>query len=564
MLINNIVKTILLFLCTFIFLTVSYTQEISLSHRGGYYSGPFDLRIGCRDCDEIYYTVNGKEPDSLSDKYLKPLRICNELVSGNKTACIPTTAIPNKNFEEKYFSWQEPVKYPKAVIISIRTYKNGVPAGDIVHETFFIDAPDFKLPVISIITDPNGLFDEDTGIYVPGKRCDKNNSIWTGNYHMRGLSWEKKAFLQLFVNDSLVLEQKTGIRIHGAKTRSAPQKSLRIYSKETYGDNDINYPLFKNNRLVKTFILQTPFSSHRSNLISDVVAQEMSCPLNLETVDYNPCVVFINGEYWGLHFIRERTDNNYINSHFGINPDSVLIHDNAREEFNKTVEYIEKLNVTNDEDYGNIRKRIDIPCFIDYVISETYFRNLDWLGNNEGYWKSSDNGMWRFVLFDLDAGYQRYNKDMFAYIEENKDSPVSRLFRVLIKNSEFKRDFINRYAYIVNNCFTPRRSFEVINTISKSIDSEIRRQKNRWGIPLSKYRWRKSVGDMKKFANLRAGYVDIHLKKYLGVEHTNIITTGRKVYFNINHIIIIFTVLSVISFMLIVLYLLRHKKLKSP
>lgn len=530
---GKIVKLTAYFMLTVVSAQILFTQEITVSHTSGFYDRPFDLSVISDGYDEIYYTLDGKTSDTFSNRYTKPLFISNELVITNNTAFIPSTAIPNISGSEVYYTWQEPSEYPKAIAVSCRGFKSGNHATETMHQTYFINSPEFDLPVLSFIIDPSGLFDEDTGIYVPGIRCDTTNSIWTGNYHMRGKPWERKAYLQFFSNRKLCFEQYVGLRIHGVKTRSAPQKSLRIYARKKYGESYVDFQLFKSDyKRVKRFIVQTPFNAHRSNLIADLVIHELCRPLNVEIMDYNPCVVFINGEYWGLHFIRERLDEYYINNHYNINTDSVLIRDNSIKDFRKTAEDILKNDLSNDQYYKEVQELIDIPCFMDYIIAETYFRNLDWMINNEGYWRASHKSRWRFVLFDLDAGFQRHKKNMFTYIEGKDDSPVAGLFKALIKNEEFKSDFIQRYAYVVNNHFSPKKAFSAINNISNSIDSEISRHINRWGFPDSKYKWYKSVDYLKKFANWRAMYVDRHLKEYLNINETGIKTFRKRIFFN--------------------------------
>ncbi len=508
-------------------------QEISVSCSGGFYPGPLNLKAGCGGCTEVYFTIDGNTPGTSSEKYVSPLYVSKELLISNNIAYIPTTAIPNISDDGTFYTWKEPLEYPKAVALSLRGYSNGNPLTATRHETYFINLPEFDMPIISLVIDPAGLFNEDTGIFVPGIRCDTNNSIWTGNYHMRGRHWERIANLQFFSEEKLYFQQDVGLRIHGSKTRSAPQKSLRIYARDEYGKDYIDYQLFNSNiKHFKRFILQTPFNTHRSNLIGDIVIHELSKPLNVEIMDYNPCVVFINGEYWGLYFIRERLDEYYINNHFGVDPDSVIIRDNSIKVLSNDINDFLEDDLSNDQCYKALQERIDIESFMDYIICETYFRNLDWMANNEGYWKSSAKGKWRFVLFDLDSGFQRYKKNMFDYIEGKEDSPVAALFKALIKNEEFKKDFIRRYAFIVNNFFSPKKVIVVINSVSESIDSEIKRQSYRWGLPESKYKWYRSLDYMKKFANWRAVYVNRHIKEYFDVEETGIKTLRKRIFLN--------------------------------
>jgi len=75
------------------------------------------------------------------------------------------------------------------------------------------------------------LFDDEKGIYVPGKLFDPANPYWSGNYHQRGDIWERPAILEYFEGNILKYRTDIGIRIHGEFSRSFPIKSLRLYAR---------------------------------------------------------------------------------------------------------------------------------------------------------------------------------------------------------------------------------------------------------------------------------------------------------------------------------------------
>jgi hypothetical protein len=85
---------------------------------------------------------------------------------------------------------------------------------DSAVRTYFVGIH-HDLPVVSIITDPSNLFDEEKGIYVPGKLFDSTNPERSGNYHQRGSDWERKAIMEYFENGKLVYRTEVGLRIHG-------------------------------------------------------------------------------------------------------------------------------------------------------------------------------------------------------------------------------------------------------------------------------------------------------------------------------------------------------------
>ena len=38
---------------------------------------------------------------------------------------------------------------------------------------------------------------------------------------------------------------------------------------------------------------------------------------------YEPCIIYLNGEYWGIYGIREKIDEHYIEDNYGFSSDSV-------------------------------------------------------------------------------------------------------------------------------------------------------------------------------------------------------------------------------------------------
>jgi hypothetical protein len=109
-------------------------------------------------------------------------------------------------------------------------------------------------------------------------------------------------------------------------TRHAAQKTLRLYARDSYGLDEFAYTLLpqKEVREYERFLLRTTMGSWRGEtILSDILAHELVRSLDVEIMDYQPVVVYLNGEYWGLHTLRDRVDERYIEYSFGIDADSV-------------------------------------------------------------------------------------------------------------------------------------------------------------------------------------------------------------------------------------------------
>ena len=271
--------------------------------------------------------------------------------------------------------------------------------------------------IINLSIDTSALFNFENGIFIPGRNFDSINPEWTGNYHMKGKSWERKTKLTyLDENLNLLINDTLDLRIHGLRTPIAPQKSLRIYSRK----HPIKNYFFKERSYqeISRFILRSPFSAWGNSLLNDIIVTEIAKPLNIETMHFQPSLVYINGEYWGLYNLRERIDEYYIASLFKLKRDSIHIIDGrykvkkgSLDEWNPLWKIVESDTMMHDTTYAKVRELLDIESFIDYNIAEIFFSNFDWPGNNMVSWKPTNKGKWRYLFYDLDATLQNYKRD---------------------------------------------------------------------------------------------------------------------------------------------------------
>src|SRR5690606_23772636 len=172
-------------------------SEIQFSHESGMYPQAFQITLESTDSlAEIYYTLNSKNPDENDELYDSPFTILNRTPEDPLYATIKTSSVWNKPRGDVY----------KATILRAVAYRAGCPASKIYTKTYFVDSiigEKYHVPIVSIVTDPDNLFDKDDGIYVVGNY---------ENYSQRGKSWEREAHFEMFdSSQSLVLQQSIGI-----------------------------------------------------------------------------------------------------------------------------------------------------------------------------------------------------------------------------------------------------------------------------------------------------------------------------------------------------------------
>jgi hypothetical protein len=349
------------------------------------------------------------------------------------------------------------------------------------------------------------LFNNYSGIFVPGVHFNLNDPEWTGNYFMKGIDWERAVHIEYFDLDGILqFTQDAGIRIHGGKTRSAAQKSLRLYARKEYGKKYFNYMLLPKRPVnkYKRFILRTTMGSWgKQTIIKDVVAQSMSRNLNIDYQEFQPAIVYINGEFWGVYTIRDRIDERYIEYTHNIDKDSVEFYETGNTNYQNLMEFIELNDLSDDDNYEYVINRIDIDNYIDYMIAEQFFHNYDWPVNNMKFWRDkSQGGKWRWVFYDLDAGFGDPDYNMLIHSTMNNpsivwpNSPASTfLFRNLLKNKGFKNQFISRYAEILNTEYDFDTMLNILDSIKELYSPEIPGHITRWNFPDSYPDWEEGI-----------------------------------------------------------------------
>ncbi|MCO5249531.1 MAG: CotH kinase family protein [Chitinophagales bacterium] len=512
--------------------TNNFSNQLTFSKSEGFYTEPFFLYIHSLTGDTVYYTLNGDLPDENSISYDSLIFILDLSFQPNRLSEIPTS--PPQNLIS-YKAWESPKNnVDKATILRCASFRNGVRTSQIYTKTFFVNHDityKYTVPVISIVTEEENLFDKNKGLLVPGINYMIDDPEWSGNYFMSGENWEREAHIEYFSpKGKIEFSQDAGMRIHGGKTRQAAQKSLRFYARAEYGTKHFDYPLLskRNTEKYKHFILQTTMGAwNGETIIKDIVGQQISSSLNVDYQEFQPVVVYLNGEYWGIYTIRDRIDEKYIEYIHDINDEDVEFFDWNNDSFNQLRNFIEKNSLESNDNYEYVKSQIDIDNYIDYTIAEQFLNNYDWPANNMRFWKERDKGKWRWVLYDLDAGFGNPDYNMLLHSTKNDpqiswpNTPYSTfLFRNLLLNYSFRTQYLNRYAELLNNEF----NVEVMRSKSDSVQSlyepEVLSHIQRWNYPTSLDSWEEDIKkDMLVFLENRPCAVSNQIKLFFDMEN---------------------------------------------
>lgn len=515
--------------------------------QSGVYTEPFQLELRTEENHQIYYTLDGSNPTIQSNEYQGPIDISKELVEqGQVYANYETTPL------REAFSF-EAGEVKKAVTVTAASYIGGNFSKS-SSQTYILDESlfDSELPVISLVVQPKDFFDDDGGIYVPGNMFDEGFNR-SGNYYQKGREHEKEGSIEYFNEDGeLSFQQTVGLRINGSYTRMLAQKSLRIYPRSDYGQSRIYSEVFEGlpydefNKLV----LRNSGNDNDSTMIRDGLMHELIKDRGVDVHAYKPAIVLINGEYWGIHNIREKFDEDYVDIKYNVKESDLVMlsvmksggeigfdvdvgTEKDRHHYDEMMDYIRSNNLSEPKHMDYIQTQMDIDNFLEYVAYEVYYGNTDSFSNNMTIWRKrtdfvpnapiGHDGRWRWMLFDLDwgMGYGLLAIDgdpiTFNMLEFMvRDDKSVELFKLLMENEALKEQFTRTMLELLNDNFSSQNVHEKINELSSKIRPEMERSIERWENIESVEAWEDNIKVLHQFADERPGLIREHLKETFG------------------------------------------------
>ncbi len=487
----------------------------------------------------IRYTLDGSAPTSASSSVTQPIPITNRTSQPAVLSVIPTNTATNDE------AWRLPRgDVFKATVVRAAAFVNGI-AGPETYATYFVGAnvpTRYDVPVISIITDAANFFDPAIGIYTP-----VNNNMWQS-----GDAWERPVFVQFFESDgSLAFSQGAGIRLHGNTTRSRPIKGLRLYAREAVpgGKNSFQHQIFKSKSTAefKRFLLRNSGNDWDQSYLRDAFQQVLITEFFPDVQHYRPAVVFLNGEYWGIHNLRDRYDDHYINLAYGVRRSDVTILErnsglNAYEvaegavgdeiHYNNLVTLASTSIPQDPLVFAQLSEGLDLDNYTDFYLSHIYFRNTDWPGNNVRLWRAkngTEHRKWKWLVYDSDFGFDlqfpyvpgvnegaQHNTLAFALSTNGPSWPnppaSTLLMRRLLLNANFKSAFIDRYIALNHSSFAAARVVHILDSLANNLSPYIAEHSDRWGGFESYAEWQSHISRMRTFAQQRPAAMRSHLR----------------------------------------------------
>ena len=467
--------------------------------------GSFNLTIslpaGSPEGTVIRYTTNGSEPTASSTVFSSAINIGS------------TTVVRAKLFCDGYLS-------PRSTTQSY---------------IFFPSNRALTLPVVSIVTDDRYLNDPKIGIYVEG-------TYQSGKENFK-FDWRRPINFEYFEvdGDKSALNQLCETRVQGGATRTNKLKSLAIYANKRFDDKKkrFSYEFFPDQKPglteFKSIVLRNAGNDFDYLYMRDIIAQRtMASHADLDWQAWRPVIIYINGVYKGIENIRERSNEDNIYTNYDGLEDVDLV-ENWNDLKEGDMEHLNAFKVffkEKNHTMAEYEKWMDCQEFINLMAMNAYYNNIDFPGNNIVLWcPRTADGRWRFIAKDVDYTMHLYNQDNYDYkyfdwlywkeYDPNhnwgaNDYEATRLFRRLMEDADFNREFIDHMAVYMGDFLNYEGTWKVWEPMYNQIKTEYpyhRKLYNEWWP-----NYNDEMNKVKTWLQNRTNFMYQHLADYYKLE----------------------------------------------
>ena len=462
-----------------------YTPTPVMSLASGFYPAAQSVTLTCSDpAATIRYTTDGSVPVNTSTLYTGPIAI-------NATTMLRA----------------------RAFSIELTSFT--------ASATFFINV-NHTVPVVSIA----------------GAGTGSLASLLAGNANL-----SPQGFFELFEENGTFVDKGEGeFNKHGNDSWAYPQRGLDFIMKDQFGYNgDIDHQIFPNKTRdeFQRIILKPgasdnyPFENGGAH-IRDAFVHTLSqkAGLKMDERTWRPCVLYVNGQYWGVYELREKVDDHDFTNYYADQDEYNVQYlktwggtwqeygaPNALTDWNALRNYIASNNMGNAANFTYVDGQLNWESLVDYFVINSYIVNQDWLNWNTSWWRGlnplGDKKRWRYTLWDMDASFGHYINytgvpDVTANADpcnvENLPNPGGQghtdiLQKLINENPIVEQYYITRYIDLVNTYFSCTYMNQLLDSMLTEIIPEMPGHVARWGGTMAG--WNNNVQDLKDFIDAR-------------------------------------------------------------
>ncbi|WP_193214510.1 chitobiase/beta-hexosaminidase C-terminal domain-containing protein [Luteolibacter marinus] len=302
---------------------------------------------------------------------------------------------------------------------------------------------------------------------------------------------------------SLDVQIDAGLRIQGGASRnfdSTPKKSMRLLFKGSYGESRLRVPVLADGGTAmadfNSLVLRADYNNSwlhwdslqrtRGTSLRDQWMRDSQIAMSGLGSHGNHVHLYLNGRYWGVYNVSERTDAAFTASYLGGDRGDydAMTHRGVRDGDNiawNTMRAIAQAGLSSPAQYAAIREYLDVPQFADYMLLNIYGGNLDWPDNN---WsatrKREDDAGFRFLAWDAERTLEDPALNRVNLTGSNNPAEF---YAALRNNAEFRLLFADRvHRHFFNGgALTPAAAAQRYATRAVEVEAGVFAEHARWG-----------------------------------------------------------------------------------
>lgn len=370
----------------------------------------------------------------------------------------------------------------------------------------------------------------------------------------------------------------TQVKVGGGWSRGRPQRTLHLnFNKDENGNkqDEVHFEIFGDRSCAgyadKTlndftrFRLWNGGSTYDSYMrFNDPFIQQLAQGLNVATAAMRPAIVYLNGEFWGMYYIREHYSDDYFKENYKVKKSNVQYFDYTGGVYNvsegnpdEANAFIAEMtaflnnpqkNFAVQEVYDEFfSKYVDEDSLIDLMIVQAWAGNWDFVGNRNNHraWRVTvpeegnpyTDGKLRFCLHDIDMGMQAGTLDgqyynMFSYGCTQNFRTYNILNRALA-NEGFRNKLYDRAVELSKTNLSYEHASAVLTEMAKSVRQLIPYNITRWGQNSTVAAWENQITAGYNWLSKRMGIFLPAIKASLAIDDEGVsLPSGGNIIFS--------------------------------
>ncbi len=496
--------------------------------------------------------------------------------------------------------YTEPITVTGTAVSRAAAFVGGVRVSDVVTETYLIN-PNTSIPIVSFVMDPYDLDPHD--VLTPLNRSNPAANT-PEQVYAAAIYWNSYFFTESLYQDYFHttddmgqrpvnitywepggvkgFQVDAGLSMHGGASRQngTMKKSFRVYFRNLYGPGKLTYPLFSTtpvdtfNKLVLRANYndgwshsRTPNATNTQTVLAAYVRDALNRRLRRDMGDLAGhdgwCMVYLNGEAWGLYNTTDRFDDGWFKEHTG-NADWDLLElsdvggaGNDKDALPHGADSLKEGDATawqsfvqnyvtlgananpsglsGDAYYQAVQNIIDVENFTNYMILNIWNGNCDWPHHNGFVARERiPGGKWIFLDWDTESAFggggggsadvwgdgRALGYNALARCTDPR-MRLPNLLRQLLGSPAYRNYFAQRMDVLLNTTLDPAHINEAVDELAAMIRPAMPFEKQVWQQVHTVATWETALVTMKNWNSARTDYVRAHVRDHALMANVN-------------------------------------------